>query len=511
MICKGHISETRPGQSMRPNVLSGLRSCLLGLFSFPAMLITGLLVSPFLASLDRRQGDAVLQDPDIWWHLRNAEVLLSTHRFIREDIYSFTTHGQPWIDHEWLAEIPYYIGFRLLGERGVFLVMLAAVELVIAGILLLCYRRTGDPKAAVLATLIAVFFASISFGPRTLLFGWLCFIAEMLLLEAFRKGRDYIWWLAPLFAFWINLHGSWMIGLAFFLLFVASGLMQGSWGSIEAVRWTPLQLRKLFVVGAASLAMLFANPYGWRLVTYPFDMIFRQRQMVFLTEEWHSINFQGFYGTLLFIVLALMLVLTLVRRRRWPLHDLLFALLAIYAALTHVRFLFLTGIVVCPILSEELAGALFAPYDRERDKPLLNAALMAVFCVFAVRHIPTSATLRAAAVQCFPSAALSELNRCCKQGHLFNLFEWGGYLIWNAHDTPVFLDSRADIFEYHGILADYVKATTMNDSLAIFDRYRIDSVLEPPTSAIVYLLKHTPGWRVQYEDATAALLVRTMP
>src|SRR5271157_3409363 len=135
MISKGHISETNPGRPMRPNVLSGLRSWLLGLFSFPAMLITGLLASPFLAALDRRQGGGIFQDPDIWWHLRNAEILLSTHRFIREDIYSFTTHGQPWIDHEWLAEIPYYIGFQLLGERGVFLVMLAAVELVIAGIL----------------------------------------------------------------------------------------------------------------------------------------------------------------------------------------------------------------------------------------------------------------------------------------------------------------------------------------------------------------------------------------
>jgi hypothetical protein len=141
---------------------------------------------------------------------------------------------------------------------------------------------------------------------------------------------------------------------------------------------------------------------------------------------------------------------------------------------------------------------------------LLNAALMVGACVFAISRIPTSATLRAAEAQYFPTAALPELNRCCP-GHLFNRYEWGGYLIWNAHNVPVFLDSRADIFEYDGVLADYLRAVTANDSLAILDRYRIDAVLEPPQTPLVYLLKHTPGWRVQYEDATAILLVRSLP
>ena len=496
---------------MRPSFLSGMRSYLSGLFSFPAMLMTGLLVSPFTASLDVQHGGPVMRDPDIWWHLRNAELLFSTHHFVRADVYSFTVSGQPWIDFEWLSEIPYYIGFRLLGERGLFLVMIAAVELVIAGVLLLCYRRTQDSKAAFLATWIAVLFASISIGPRTLLFGWLCFLVEMLLLEAFRKGRDHIWWLAPLFALWINLHASWIIGFAFFLLFVASGLIDGSWGSIVAVRWTPLQLRKLALVGAASLAMLFINPYGWRLVIFPIDTVLRPSLMGVEPEEWQSVDFQSFHGLLLFFVVALMLLLTLARRRSWPLHDILFALLAFYSALAHRRFLFLVGIVVCPMLSEELAGVVFSPYDRVRNKPFLNAGIMAAFCIFAILHIPTSAMLRAAEAQYFPTASLSEMNRCCKQGHLLNHYEWGGYLIWNARDIPVFIDTRGDIFGDHGVFNDYLKAITMNESLAILDRYSIDSALLPSNTPLVYLLKHTPGWRVQYEDATAVLLVRNQP
>ncbi|MDX6456818.1 MAG: hypothetical protein QOE55_515 [Acidobacteriaceae bacterium] len=477
-------------------------------FSFPAMLVAILFASPFFASLDVQQGGPVMRDPDIWWHLRNAQILLSTHRFIRQDLYSFTTAGQPWINPEWLAEIPYYFGFRLFAERGLFLAMLVAVELLIAGVLLLCYRRSGDVSAAFLATWIAVLLAAINIGPRTILFGWLCFVGQMLLLEAFRRGQDHIWILVPLYAFWINLHGSWLIGYVFFVLFIVSGWLGGSWGSIEAAQWSHRQRRKLILIALASLAAVFINPYGWRLVVYPFDMLLHQRLNLAVIDEWRSVSFQSFYGVLVFVLTAGMLVFTLARRRSWPLHELLFALLAMYMGLSHERFLLLVGVVVCPMLAVELAGLVFAPYEAKRDnKRWLNAAFIAGFYIFAVFHIPSSARLQAAEAQYFPVSALPHLERSCAHRHVLNRYEWGGFLIWNARDIPVFVDSRADIFEYHGVLADYLKTTTVNDSLAILDRYGIGCVLTTPDSQLVYLLRHVPGWHTQFEDEKSILLV----
>lgn len=477
------------------------------LFSFPAMLVVGIFCAPFFAGVDVWHA-TMLRDPDVWWHMRNAQVLLATHHFIQKDLYSFTTLGQAWIDPEWLAEIPYYLGWRILGERGIFLVALAAMELVVGGLFLLCYRRCGDIKSAFLATWVGILFATVNLGPRTILFGWSCFLGMLFILEAFRKGRDFTWLLVPMFALWINLHGSWLIGLVFFFLFVASGLMQGSWGCIDAVRWTPQQLRKLGLVAAASVAALFANPYGWRLVMYPFDMIFHQKLNIAVVQEWQSVNFQAFHGVLFFLTVSCMLLFTLAKRRPWPLHELLFLLLASYSALTHERFMFLAGIVLAPMISVELQGLVFDAYDPENDKPLLNALIMAAALVVVILHIPTSAKMRAGAAQWMPRGAVAEMQRCCAGRRVFNDYAWGGYLIWNARNTPVFLDSRTDVFEYHGVLLDDIKAITMHDSLAILDRYRIDTVLQQPDSGLVYLLKHTPGWHVQYEDATAALLVR---
>jgi hypothetical protein len=473
------------------------------------MLVRILFVSPFFASLDVQQGAPVMRDPDIWWHLRNAQILLTTHHFIRHDIYSFTTFGQSWVNPEWLAEIPYYLAFRAFAERGVFLVMLLAVDLIIAGVLLRCYRRSGQIAASWLATWIAVLLAAINIGPRTILFGWLCFLAEMLLLEAFRHGRDRLWLLVPLFALWINLHGTWLIGYGFFMLYLASGLVEGSWGSIESSRWTPQQWRKLIAVAAACLAALFVNPYGWRLVVYPFDLIFHQQLNVAVIDEWRTVDFQSFYGTLVFLIVAGIMLFTLAQRRSWWLSDVLFALLAFYAALTHKRFLFLAGIVVCPMLAIELGSHVFSPYDPRQDKRWLNIVFMAAFYFFGISHIPSSTSLHAAEARYFPAAALPDLNSHCANQRVLNRYEWGGYLIWNAREIPVFLDSRTDIFDHHGVLLDYLKATTLNDSFAILDRYRIGCVLLNTSSELVYLLQHSPGWKVEYEDAMTVLIVRT--
>jgi hypothetical protein len=478
------------------------------LVSFPAMLVSILFVSPFFASLDVQQGGPVMRDPDLWWHLRNAQILLTTHHFIRQDLYSFTTFRQPWINPEWLAEIPYYLAFHTFAERGVFLLMILAVDLIVVGVLLLCYIRSGSISASWLATWVAVLLAAINIGPRTILFGWLCFLAETLILEAYRRGRDRLWLLVPLFALWINLHGTWLIGYGFLVLYLTSGLVEGSWGSIESVRWTPRQWRKLIAVGIASIAALFLNPYGWRLVLYPLDLIFRQQLNVAVVDEWRSVDFQSYYGTLVFLIAAGIIVFTLARRRSWPLSDVLFALLAFYAALTHKRFLFLAGIVVCPMLSIELGSHVFSPYDPRKDKRWLNVVIMAAFYFFAIRHIPSSAKLHAAESQYFPTAALPNLNSRCVDQRMFNRYEWGGYLIWNAREISVFLDSRTDIFEYHGVLLDYLKATSLNDSLAILDRYRIGCVLLNPASELVYLLRHSSGWKVEHEDAVAVLMVR---
>src|SRR6478736_3539182 len=60
-----------------------------------------------------------MNDPDVWWHMRNAQFLFQHHQFPRFDMYSFTVAGHPWINHEWLSEVPYYLAYRVFGLAGI--------------------------------------------------------------------------------------------------------------------------------------------------------------------------------------------------------------------------------------------------------------------------------------------------------------------------------------------------------------------------------------------------------
>src|SRR5215469_6628192 len=100
------------------------RKLLKTVFSFPVFL------GAVLAATVYHFANRGVADPDIWWHLRNAEYLLQSHHFIRADMYSYTVAGVSWINHEWLAEIPYYLAWKVAGLQGLFVVMMCLIEAV---------------------------------------------------------------------------------------------------------------------------------------------------------------------------------------------------------------------------------------------------------------------------------------------------------------------------------------------------------------------------------------------
>ena len=474
------------------------------LFGFP-VLLTGLFALVVFLAVPKK-----VADPDIGWHLRNAQIQLQPHAFLHRDVYSFTTAGKPWMDHEWLSEIPFYLAWRAFGPRGIFLVTLVAIETILLGILGLAYLESGSIKAAFVVCFAALFLAGVSFGPRTLLFGWMFLVLELGLLAEFRRGRDFLWALPFVFLLWINAHGSWIIGLVILAGVSISGCVQGRWGSIEATRWTRPQARKIAWVSLLSTLALFINPYGWRLVLYPFDLAFHQKLNIASVDEWRSLDFHSSRGKIVLAIMAAAILLQLVRRRKWRLHEVLFLLIGTYAALTYSRFLFLAAILIVPLLAKDLASAM--PYEADREKPWLNAAIMlgALATVFVL--FPTNRQLNDRDSTIYPDATAQKyLQNFRPRGHVFNDYLWGGYLIWNVRQVPVFIDSRMDVFERNGVLADYLHAIRIEDSLQILDKYSIQYVLFENHRPLAYLLQHTPGWKVDYQDKTAILFERIRP
>ena len=486
--------------SETPPVRAGLR-WLRVVFSFPAMLTVLLTTVVFTLA---RGG---IDDPDIWWHLRNAEYLLSHHQLPRQDLYSFTVAGHPWINHEWLAEIPYYLAWRAWGLWGIKTLSLVLLESIFLGLLYLCWRQSSNIKASAIACCLAAFLGTVSFGPRTILFGYAYLVVLLIILERFRRqGRAPLWLIPPLFCLWINTHGSWSLGLIVFGVIVAAGLVEGRWGRVEAERWTPSQLRKLVVTSLASVAALFVNPHGYRLVLYPFDLAFRQKLNIAHVMEWVSVDFHDARGKIVLALLIGLLLAALLSDQRWKLAELGLVLFALYSGLTYIRFLFLLGIVVAPLLAKILD--FLPPYQPEIDKPLLNVLFMGAMVTGMARYYPTTPALERSVAEHYPTEMLPFLRSHALKGPMLNEYLWGGYLGWNDRNLKVFIDSRVDLFEYAGVLQDYLDLLALKKPQSILDKYQIRYVLFPPGQPLTYALEHDPGWKVVTKNQVSVLLER---
>ena len=456
-----------------------------------------------------RLAEQNLPDLDIWWHLRNAQYLFTLHRLPNIDTYSFTVAGQPWMNYEWLGEIPYYLAWRAFGLEGIEILMLLVLEAIFVGVLLLCYQRSRHIKASILACWFAVFLATVNFGPRTILFGYACLVILFAILERFRsKGQAPLWALPPLFCLWINTHGSWSLGIVIFGIFIVSGLVEGEWGRIKASRWSPRQLRLLLVSFGASCAALFVNPYGYRLVTYPLDMAFRQPLNIAYIQEWQPLDLHSPRGKVALVLLAGLFCSALATRYQWRFSDLLLVLFGFYSGITYERFLFLAGIIVAPIAAEMFYFV--PPYRPEIDKRWLNVAIIAGLLGFVIYRFPAPAQLEKQVAEQYPAEVLPYLESHELSGNILNFYAWGGYLGWKDPKLKVFVDSRVDIYEHAGVFVDYAQAHLLVDPMRVLNKYRIRYVLFPPGHPLVYLLKRDPGWKVIFNGRISTLFERAV-
>jgi hypothetical protein len=307
----------------------------------------------------------------------------------------------------------------------------------------------------------------------------------------------------------------------FFLIGIA-GLVGGSWGRIESTRWTPSQIRRLAITGAASVAALFINPYGWRLVYYPFDLAFKQKLNVAHVAEWVSVNFQDTRGKFVFVLIAGLLLAALLRQCRWNLGEILIFIFALHTALTHIRFLVLLGIVAAPLVAKLLD--FFPPYRPELETPRVNMAVILAIIVAMAYFWPHEAEIQKSQGETYPAGLVPFLKAHPLQGNMLNYYLWGGYLEWNDPAVKVFIDSRVDIFEYAGVLQDYLDLLG-SDSLVrrlnpIMQKYDVRYVLFPrgdssdrllQGSGVIYLLQHDANWKVAYQDKVSVLMEHQPP
>jgi hypothetical protein len=434
-----------------------------------------------IALLGLRLGLRPLGDNSLFIHLRTGMDLVRTGHVPRTDPYSFTAHGDPWVVQSWLASLLYGLAERLGGFPAVRL--LHGVLYGLVGWLLARLARTGSPWRTALAATLVVGIGVVYWSPRPLVVGILALAVTVLVVERRRP-----WWLlVPVVWVWVNAHGSFVLGLGWLVL-VAIGERLDGQRRPDVLPWLGG-----FVAGLAAACL---NPLGPRLLLFPLTVAGSRRDAFAHVVEWRSPSFQSGRGllTLVCLVGAVVVVAAARTRPRW--RELLPLAAFLVAGLAAQRNLPMLAVVAAPTLARALRPTATTS-DNGATNPApanLHAAIAGVLALLAVVFLVVAAREPAFDLEGFPvrAAALAP-----DADRLATTDVGAGYVILRrGADAHVLIDDRVDLYPPK-VTADYLRLLDgAPRSLAILDRYDVDTVLwetDRPLSA--QLAASDSGWR----------------
>ena len=490
---------------------------------------------------------------DTWWHLRAGQWMLANGRLLNTDVFSFTQAGAEWINHSWLSQLPLYLAWALLGYAGLNLL----VALVVVATFTLVYRTcAGGEYLRAFVVILAAAASGVYWSARPQMASLVLAAAFALILLRFRRdGHNRLWLLPPLMLLWVNAHGGFAIGFILLLVtLVGEGLKLfalqlgladalddlrsnggrlDAWLEARAARWgiragaraAGRRVGQLALTGLACAALVSLNPYGPRMLAYPFVTVSIGVLQDFI-QEWQSPNFHLLPNQVFLWLLFATVAAIGFSRLRVDATD--FLLLAVFATLGFVagRNVAVFAVVAAPVLARHLdamvadlqgrfpslALAARAPTPPQVRLHWLVAALVIVAALAKVSQPLSRAVNEAALAEFQPVAAVAHLRAAGAPGNLFNSYNWGGFLIWELYpETPVFVDGRTDLYDDE-FLRTYL-ATTLarpgwRDTL---DRYELDTVLVESDSILAGALAEDAAWRAQYTAEIASILVRAAP
>ena len=402
---------------------------------------------------------------------------------------------------------------RVGGFRGLAALDFALAAATVLALYALATLHSGKSKAAFVACALLLPLAYLSFSLRPQMLGYLFLVLTLIILERFRAGHTgSLWFLVPLFWLWVNSHGSFVIGLLALGIYGLCGLVKIHWGDLESRLWTSGERVRLEFVVLLILVVLTLTPYGTETCLYPLDMAFSQPLNVANIQEWQPMLFGEFFGKLFLGILIGFLVAQVGMRMPWRLEQLVLFTAGLAAACIHVRFVLIFVPFCAPPLAAILARWLPA-YERDKDKYVLNAAIMACVIGAVIWFFPTRTYLEGQFAEKWPVKAVAYLKQHPAPRPMFNTYRYGGYLIWQLdNQNKVFIDGRADIYERLGVLSDYLAISRLQvGTPTLLDAYNIQSCLVDRDEALATYLAASPTWQKAYSDKVSALFVRKGP
>jgi len=275
----------------------------------------------------------VLDDPDLFWHLRLGRWILDHRSVPHHELFSYTAQGNPMTAHEWGSEVFFTAVNSVGGLLAVALVMALVGWSALVALALRSRARGAGPVVVAVALLLGARAAEPVLGTRpqvitVALVCWTLLLGERHLA----RGGRLVWLLAPIGLVWANLHAGFVLGVGALALCAALEAARRVLRRADAAPWARIGSLGGAVAAMAALACL--NPNGPGLYRYVVQTSASERAKPI--TEWHAPNFHDPANVGLLVLLA-SFALLLALGGRPSLRDLGLAVAGLAASLLAVR------------------------------------------------------------------------------------------------------------------------------------------------------------------------------
>ena len=407
-------------------------------------------------------------------------------------------------------------------------------------VMLLCFWASKwDRRAASPPTLATILLGLGNMTVRPQLFAYPLFITVYALLWRYRQGgaKRSIWLVPILTAVWVNMHGSFALGLGLiwlvFLGELLSHLLPTLAGGHAPARNDPRErLKTLGLVAVISTAVILLNPRGAYITTYIADLLTDAPSQL-LGAEWQPPDPKSGLGQSFYVLLLMGIATLALARPSVALTDLSLVLAFTWLAASGVRYVVWFALVSAPILAEALPRFPWDDLVRGRDRlaghPLgqrllygdgtgypgfrrlaLAAIIISLFTVVVLFVFHPDDDLWLTPYTGTTATTFMEQNGV--QGRLFNELGRGSYLIWRLGPAqPVFIDPRFELYSLEHFKNYLALSKAEAEAEALLTAYDFELLLlgRESQAPLVELADGQPErWRQVYEDDYTLLYQR---
>ena len=470
---------------------------------------------------------------DLWGHLAYGRLISQQgHLFETEPLMPLSM-GVRFIDTAWLSQLGGYLFIHKFGVNGIQFLYALCIVATSALITFAVYRRTRQVWIS-LAMLFLLAWAEYQqiIVVRPQLAGMVCFAAVFVIAASVRWRTAYYWLIPIIFACWANLHGSFVIGIV-----TLGGLTVGR--AIDVLRRTrnwkmvlaECRTRKLFYATEFAIVASLLNPYG--IGIYGEILAVANNVNLQSLVEWEPLTLRMKQGQAAAFLTAMLIFVYRLTPRRVTTGEVLVLFGLGGLMLWTSRFIVWWAIVAAYYFGLHAAAVWRTwmhswPAPPKRGGAYSVATLGLIWIAFAytpfggdlIHGSPQDPQVAAASFRKRVSAttpidAAAYLKEHPPQGQIFNIYEWGDYLLWaGPENLQVFVASHAHLVPTE-VWQDYLEISdaglAWNTKL---DRYGVNTVVahRRKQAALVNRLEnYTDIWEQVFIDERSVIFVRKKP